>query len=238
MNALLLLLGGNGERFGGEIPKQFLNILHEGKKMPLFECTARKILAALPVNLVVFVCPPGQEGSDNVTTVLTRLKSDFPERTLEAVAGGNTRFASFLSGLSGAEKQAGIKRLLVHDANRPYLNGDFMQRVAARLDVLSPELPAFIPVVSVVDSIVRLDGDTVHAYENRAQLKRVQTPQLIHYETFAAAYGASRRQKDAPSGFTDEGSLCLALGLKVGYFEGDPENAKITYPADLMGHTA
>ena len=34
--------------------------------------------------------------------------------------------------------------------------------------------------------------------------------------------------------FTDEGSLCLSLGMHVGTFEGDTENTKITFPEDLI----
>lgn len=233
MNALLLLMGGSGERFGGHTPKQFLDIDYQGRPMPLFEITARKLLAALPIDVAIFVSPKNTVGSAIVNPVIERLMTDFPGRKMKYAAAGLTRFASFLSGLSAAEKFTGIERLLVHDANRPYLGTEYLQRVAAHLGYLSADLPAFIPVIPVVDSIVRLDGKNVVNYEPRSELKRVQTPQLLHYATFSAAYSASLGRGQMAFDFTDEGSLCLSFGLKVGTFEGDVENTKITFPADL-----
>ena len=234
VNALLLLMGGSGERFGGDTPKQFLDVEYQGRKMPLFEITARKLLAALPIDIVIFVSPKNTVGSAVVNPVIERLLADFPGRRMKYAAAGMTRFASFLSGLSAAEKFAGVERLLVHDANRPYLGREYLQRVASHLDYLSADIPAFIPVIPVVDSVVRLDGKNVINYENRAELKRVQTPQLMHYSTFAAAYSASLGRGQMAFDFTDEGSLCLSFGLKVGTFDGDPLNIKITYRADLQ----
>lgn len=234
MNALLLLMGGSGERFGGDTPKQFLDIEYQGKTMPLFEITARKLLSALPIDIVIFVSPKNTAGSVVVNPVIERLLSDFPGRKMKYAAAGMTRFASFLSGLSAAEKYPGIEQLLVHDANRPYLGSEYLQRVASHLGYLSSDLPAFIPVIPVVDSIVRLDGKNVINYENRAELKRVQTPQLMHYATFAAAYSSSLGRGQMAFDFTDEGSLCLSFGLKVGTFDGDLENVKITFRADLQ----
>lgn len=234
MNALLLLMGGSGERFGGDTPKQFLDIGYQGRQMPLFEITARKLLASLPLDIVIFVSPKNTAGSAIVNPVIESLMSDFPGRKMKYAAAGMTRFASFLSGLSAAEKFEGIERLLVHDANRPYLGSEYLQRVASHLGYLSPDIPAFIPVVPVVDSIVRLDGRNVIHYENRSELKRVQTPQLMHYTTFAAAYSSALNRGQMAFDFTDEGSLCLSFGLKVGTFEGDPENVKITFRADLQ----
>lgn len=234
MNALLLLMGGSGERFGGDTPKQFLDIEYQGKTMPLFEITARKLLAALPIDIVIFVSPKNTAGSAIVNPVIEKLLADFPGRKMKYAAAGMTRFASFLSGLSAAEKFPAVERLLVHDANRPYLGSEYLQRVAAHLGYLSADMPAFIPVIPVVDSIVRLDGRNVIHYENRSELKRVQTPQLMHYSTFAAAYSAALNRGQMAFDFTDEGSLCLSFGLKVGTFDGDLENAKITFRADLQ----
>lgn len=233
MNALLLLMGGSGERFGGDTPKQFLDIEYQGRKMPLFEITARKLLAALPIDIVIFVSPKNTAGSAVVNPVIEKLTADFPGRKMKYAAAGISRFASFLSGLSAAEKFQGVERLLVHDANRPYLGTEFLQRASSHLGYLSPDLPAFIPVIPVVDSIIRLDGKNVVNYEDRAELKRVQTPQLLHYAAFSTAYSASLGRGQMAFDFTDEGSLCLSFGLKVGTFEGDPENVKITFRADL-----
>jgi 2-C-methyl-D-erythritol 4-phosphate cytidylyltransferase len=233
MNVLLLLMGGSGQRFGAAKPKQFIEAEFEGELRPLFEITARKLLRALPIDIAIFVSPKNTAGRAVLKPVLEKLQADFPGRKFRYAAAGATRFTSFLMGLSAAEKFKGIERLLVHDANRPYLAEDFLQRVSSHLGYLSADMPAFIPVAPVVDSIVRLDGKNVVNYENRQELRRVQTPQLLHYPTFVAAQSAALRRGQMALDFTDEGSVCLSLGLRVGSFEGDTGNLKITFPEDL-----
>lgn len=234
VNALLLMMGGAGERFGGNQPKQFLHVDHDGLKKPLFEITAEKLLASLPIHVLVLVLPKDYAGGELVEPVIQRLSTRFEGLHVTSVAGGNTRFRSFMSGLKAARSHAGIERLLVHDANRPYLSSAFLSRVAFQVGRLSGDVPAMIPVAPVVDSIVRLRGVDVIAYENRAELHRVQTPQLLHFQTFCAAYDKLLSGGSHAEDFTDEGSFCLSLGLKVASFEGDAENTKITFMADLV----
>lgn len=233
MNVLLLLMGGNGSRFGSETPKQFLELEHDGVMRPLFEVTARKLLSALPIDAAIFVSPKNTAGSGVLSSILEKLSVDYPGRSIAYAAAGATRFGSFLSGLNAVRKFDNVERLLVHDANRPYLSSNFLQRVNDHLVLLSSSTPAFIPVLPVVDSIVRVDGLNVVSYENRAELNRVQTPQLVHYETFEAAQVKALSRGQIALDFTDEGSLCLSLGLTLHTFAGDSANLKITYPEDL-----
>ena len=233
MNALLLLMGGSGSRFGGSTPKQFLELEHDGVMLPLFEVTARRLLAALPIDIAIFVSPKNTAGSTILNPILDKLASDFPGREVRYAAAGVTRFGSFLSGVNALRKFQNVERLLVHDANRPYLSPEYLQRVSKHLALLSPSIPAYIPVMPVVDSIVRVDGTSVVTYENRAELNRVQTPQLVHFAAFQEAETRALARGQLAMDFTDEGSLCLSLGLPVRTFAGDAANIKITYPEDL-----
>ncbi|MBS0617116.1 MAG: 2-C-methyl-D-erythritol 4-phosphate cytidylyltransferase [Spirochaetes bacterium] len=234
MNALLLLMGGTGERFGGAKPKQFLTIDYAGELVPLFEITARKLLRTLPIDIVIFVSPKNTAGNAIVNPVIEKLNAEFPERKMKYAAAGLTRYGSFCNGLAALAKFSKIERLIVHDANRPYLSGEYLERVNKHLSYLSADMPAFIPVVPVVDSVVRLDGKNVMLYENRQELKRVQTPQLLHYVTFNAHFDRAMERGQIAMDFTDEGSLCLSLGMRVGSFDGDIENVKITFQNDLV----
>ncbi|MBV6493340.1 MAG: 2-C-methyl-D-erythritol 4-phosphate cytidylyltransferase [Turneriella sp.] len=201
---------------------------------PLFEVTARKLLGALPIDAAVFVSPKSTMGSAMVNPIIEKLKADFPGRKMRHAAAGASRFVSFCNGLTAARHFAGIERLVVHDANRPYLTPDFLQRVSTHMGYLSNDMPVFIPVVPVVDSVVRLDGKNVIGYEPRQELRRVQTPQLLHYPTFDDALSSSGALGRLSIDYTDEGSLGLSFGLRVGSFEGDLQNVKITYPEDLV----
>lgn len=233
MNALLLLMGGSGSRFGGPTPKQFLELEHEGSLRPLFEVTARKLLTGLPIDIAIFVSPKNTAGSKVLNPILEKLAADFPGKQFRYAAAGVTRFGSFLSGVNALRKFQNVERVLVHDANRPYLAPEYLQRVGEHLALLSPATPAFIPVMPVVDSIVRVDGTSVVTYENRVELNRVQTPQLVHFAAYQEAETRALARGQLAMDFTDEGSLCLSLGLPVGTFAGDAANIKITYPEDL-----
>ncbi|HRP68615.1 MAG TPA: 2-C-methyl-D-erythritol 4-phosphate cytidylyltransferase, partial [Turneriella sp.] len=195
--------------------------------------TARKLLSSLPIDVVIFVSPKNTMGTAVVNPVIEKLKVDFPKRKMKFAAAGGTRFVSFCNGLHALRQFTPLERLIVHDANRPYLTPTFLERVGKHLRYLSSDLPAFIPVVPVVDSVVRLDGKNIVHYENRQELARVQTPQLIHYPTFDEKFGNALGHGRLAFDFTDEGSLTLSLGMSVGTFEGDLENIKITYPEDL-----
>ncbi len=234
MNALLLLMGGSGSRFGGSTPKQFLELEHEGVLRPLFEVTARKLLAALPIDIAIFVSPKNSAGSAVLNPILDQLAVDFAGREFKYAAAGATRYGSFLSGMNALGRIKDVQSVMVHDANRPYLSAEYLQRVGDHLANLSPEAPAYIPVIPVVDSIVRIDGDRVVTYENRAELSRVQTPQLLHYDSYNEAVTRALSRGQAAMDFTDEGSLCLSLGLAVRTFAGDAANVKITYREDLV----
>lgn len=227
-------MGGQGERFGAPKPKQFIEAEFEGVPRPLFEITALKLLRALPIDIAIFVSPKNIGGAKVLAPFLDKFKAEFPDRKMAYAQAGGTRFTSFLSGLNALRKWQGIERIVVHDANRPYLSREYLQRVSSHMGYLSKDVPCFVPVVPVVDSTVRLDAKNVLSYENRDELRRVQTPQLIHAETFIHAQGVALSQGRMAFDFTDEGSMCLSLGLRVGTFEGDLENVKITYPTDLM----
>ncbi|MCX7632512.1 MAG: 2-C-methyl-D-erythritol 4-phosphate cytidylyltransferase, partial [Turneriella sp.] len=186
MNVLLLLMGGSGERFGGSIPKQFVTMPFEGKELPLYAVTAIKLLRALPIDACILVV--SRQFSKQVKNSIGEIQREFPDRKFSVTAAGITRFVSFLNGVRAAEKLPSLERIAVHDANRPYLNPDFLQRVSQTMGLLSADTPVFIPAIPVVDSVVRHDHRRAVCYERRDELAFVQTPQLIHYPTFRAAH--------------------------------------------------
>ena len=232
MTALLLLLGGSGERFGGDLPKQFAEIEYNDKKLPLFEVTARRLLAELDCAFVIFVASKKYLNTSHVKPVIESIQSDFPRLKVQYAAGGATRFASFLNGYRILARLKGIQKVVVHDANRPYLHPEFLQKVKHEVDQLSIHKPVCLPVIPQIDSTVRIAEERVMRYEKREELFRVQTPQLFHLDSLNSAF--DRNALVAPGqNFSDEGSFALALGLPVFYFEGDERNIKVTYQSDL-----
>lgn len=198
----LIVAAGRGLRSGSACPKQFADVA--GRPMIAWSHAA---LAAHPaIDEVVVVIAPGQEA------ILE-----------EAVPG-----ARFVHG--GAERQDSVRlglaalpaadRVLVHDAARPFLSAEVIDRLLAALD----HDAGAIPVLPVADTLVASDGALVP----RAGLHRVQTPQAFRREALVQAHA-----QWGGTAATDDAQMVRALGLNVALVQGDAMLEKVTYPDDL-----
>ena len=133
------------------------------------------------------------------------------------VAGGDSRAASVRAGLAAVP--ADVDRVLVHDGARPLVSAAVVGRVVAGLE----QAPAVVPVVAVTDSLRSVEGAPV----DRSGFVAVQTP---HRSVLERAHDAASNAGSA----TDDASLVDAIGETVLHVDGDPENLKITTPADLV----
>lgn len=151
-----------------------------------------------------------------------------PERAI-VVAGGERRQESVAAGVAAlAEGGAGDERVvLVHDGARPAVRADLVRRVIGAAD----EHGAAIPVLPVVETLKRVDGDLVVGTVDRAGLGAAQTPQGLRLGILRAAY--ARFPPDGPETFTDEAALLEACTIPVHVVPGQADNLKVTLPADL-----
>jgi len=140
--------------------------------------------------------------------------------------------------LGGAERalsvRAGVEALgtalpyvLVHDAARPLVTPELVQRAVAAVQ----RHGAVVAAVPVVDTIkqVAVDGRVVTT-PDRASLVAVQTPQVFRVDWLHEAY---RRIGAGTATATDEAVLLERAGFPVYVFPGDPENLKVTTPLDV-----
>ena len=87
---------------------------------------------------------------------------------------------------------------------------------------------AVIPVVPVVDTLRRIDGEGVTVTVPRSDYMLVQTPQTFDIRLLKQAYA-----QPYCDGFTDDASVVESLGGRITLVEGNRENIKITTPFDL-----
>jgi 2-C-methyl-D-erythritol 4-phosphate cytidylyltransferase len=137
------------------------------------------------------------------------------------VAGGATRSASVRAGLAAVPEDAEV--VVVHDAARPAATPALFAAVVA---AVRAGADGALPGVPVVDTIKRVAGDVVVATLDRAELVAVQTPQAFLASTLRRAHAAGGEA-------TDDGALVEAAGGRVVVVPGEPDNVKITTPADL-----
>lgn len=117
--------------------------------------------------------------------------------------------------------------MLVHDAARPLVPPDVVDRVAAAVRAGSD---AVVPALAVVDTVKEVDDEgIVVSTPDRSRLQAVQTPQGFTRSVLQAAHAAS----DA-SDATDDAGLVERMGVPVRVVPGDEEAFKITRPLDLV----
>lgn len=208
---------GIGSRFGGDVPKQYLEVAGE----PLLAHTLRALLAH-----------PGVAGA---VVVLAQDDPRWPGwselegKPVLACVGGESRADSVLAGLDALPE--GVRAddfVLVHDAARPNLHaadlGQLLER--GRADPVGAILAA-----PVRDTLKRAgDEGGIDRTEPRERLWRALTPQLFRRLQLARAMQAAR---DAGVAVTDESMAMERKGARPLLIEGREDNIKITTPADL-----
>jgi 2-C-methyl-D-erythritol 4-phosphate cytidylyltransferase len=137
------------------------------------------------------------------------------------VTGGATRTDSVRAGL--AEVPGDTAVVLVHDAARPLLSDEVVERVVT---ALGEGWDAAVPALPLADTVKRAEGEAVAETVDRSGLHAVQTPQ-------AFVAGALRRALAGAGEATDCAGLVEAAGGRVRLVEGDRRLLKVTTPADL-----
>lgn len=205
----LIVAAGRGVRMGGAVPKQYRLI------------AGRSVLAHA---IDTFTAHPAVDAVQVVIAADQRAFYDaaVADRPLPPpVAGGASRRDSVLAGLAAI---AGADRVLIHDAARPFLPPDVVDRLLAALD----ETPGAVPVLAVADSLAQ-SGDTLGEAVARDGIVRVQTPQAFRYGAILAAHRAWPANREA----TDDAQVARADGLAVAIVAGDAALDKLTYEADF-----
>jgi 2-C-methyl-D-erythritol 4-phosphate cytidylyltransferase len=185
-----------------------------GGRPMLFHCLTA--LAPRATEVVVVVRP------DNLAVATRAITEAFPKACV--VPGGIERQDSVRAGL---EALRSTEVVAVHDAARPFARADMLESGARLLDRYSGAIPA----LPVDDTVKRVGSEGVVAQTlDRADLRRVQTPQVFQFDTLLHAHATAARSGVA---VTDDAALLENLHLPVGTFPGDPMNFKVTTEWDL-----
>ena len=141
------------------------------------------------------------------------------------IAGGEHRQDSVRAGLG--RLGAGVKYVAVHDAARPLITTEQIERVFERCRAHGAAALA----EPVSDTLKRTGIDlAVTDSVDRRQLYAMQTPQIFERALLEEAYRAVYADNVS---VTDEVSALERLGRNVVLVLNDDFNFKITYPRDL-----
>ena len=212
----IVVAAGKGLRFGGQTPKQFLDLA--GK--PILAYTIAVLNSHPQIERIIVV---GAE--DWLLYIAEEIVDRYNfEKVHKVVSGGAQRQDSVLAGIQALEKQKGP--ILIHDGARPFASPEIIEAVINAL----AENDAAIPGIPVTDTIKVIENDRVKNTVDRSQLRAVQTPQGFYIEKLQNALLRAQKEEIA---VTDEAMLMEQFGHSVAIVEGSGKNLKITNEFDL-----
>ena len=206
----LVVAAGSGTRLGGA-PKQYRRLA--GRSVLAHAVEALDHPRIDRVQVVI-----GADQEADYTTAMGERALPLP------IIGGATRQESVRRGLDALAAGSGAARVLIHDAARPFLPANVIDRLLDALDTA----PGAVPTLPVVDTLAR-DRGTLGETVPRADLVRVQTPQAFDFAAIRAAHAAW-----AGDEATDDAQIARAAGLEIATVAGDSSLEKLTYEADFV----
>jgi 2-C-methyl-D-erythritol 4-phosphate cytidylyltransferase len=209
----VLAAAGRGERLGSDRPKAFARL---GGR-PLLAESLERLEDSGWIDAIVIAAPPDwEEPSILVAEEIAATKVS------SAVTGGASRSESVRLALEEVPAEAAV--VLVHDAARPLLPEEVIERVLAPL---SEGWDGVVPAVPLADTVKRVEGDRVVETLSREDLVAVQTPQAFLADALRRAVSGD------VSSATDCASLVESQGGRIKVVEGDPRLLKVTDAEDL-----
>ncbi len=212
----IIVAGGKGRRFNQSRAKQYLNLA--GRPLLLWPLEAFQRCDAVD-HVVVVV------GTGLVLPVTVLLRPFAMTKVHRICPGGETRSESVRAGL--AQLPEGTELVAIHDAARPLVTPELIERVVQEAAVHG----AALPVVPVPDTVKKVGDGVVQGTVDRGPLRLAQTPQTFSLDLIRRAHEAADKH---PGPITDDAQLVELLGHPVRAVEGDPDNFKVTVEADLL----
>jgi 2-C-methyl-D-erythritol 4-phosphate cytidylyltransferase len=221
--SVIIPAAGLGTRMGRTAPekegisrKQFM--LLSGS--PILVHTIRKFVSAPSVAEIVVALRP-----DDMDWAHELIHKEGLQHIVRTVAGGESRQQSVENAL--ASIGADMELVAVHDAVRPFVERDLIEKVIAEAAVSGAAIVGIVPV----DTVKQVHRTKVRATLPRERLILTQTPQVFRLDLLRQAFEKAR--EDVFIG-TDESSLVERLEkVEVSVVLGNDRNIKITKPTDM-----
>ncbi|KOR30975.1 2-C-methyl-D-erythritol 4-phosphate cytidylyltransferase [Achromatium sp. WMS2] len=208
---------GVGQRMGGPIPKQYLNL--NGR--PVIEHSIERLL-----------------DSPHITSIIVAINATDPwwpqtvfanNNKILLAPGGNERCHSVLNALEMLNNLANpMDWVLVHDAVRPCLRHADLDKLITEL---TPNPVGGLLGIPVRDTMKRAaTNNSVIATVPRDKLWHAQTPQMFRFGILKHALKAAIQIQKL---VTDEAEAVELAGYQPTLISGHLDNIKITHPEDL-----
>ena len=226
----IILAGGTGSRVGGKTPKQLLP-LEDGRS--ILEHSVDAFETAPAIDEIAIVMHP-----DWIEEARQICERNSWQKVTKIIPGGEERWESswhaILAYMEIENRKSKIENrvsLWFHDAARPFVS----QRILADVAEALKTHDAVTVAVPVTDTLYKIDAQNakVENVPSRSEYMRAQTPQAFRLSLVADAYMRALAEDEVMA--TDDAGIVRKYAPKhpIYIVQGDENNRKITYKADL-----
>ena len=217
MNIAVILAGGKGLRFGGNIPKQMLQL---GSK-PVISWSVDTFHKIDLIDKIIIV------SEKNLTDIIKKLYPEniYPKITAYAEGGKERSDSSYNALESILFNEDDI--ILFHDAARPFISEDIIVKLINTASITG----AAGTYVRATDTVALVNDMLIKSIPERDTVYSAQTPQCFKYDIIKKAHMINKK---APmKNVTDDISLVVNMGADVAVIIGSNMNIKITTELDM-----
>lgn len=219
MNYAIILAGGKGARFQGDIPKQFV----EMTGYPMLVYSLKTAQENKNVD-VICVCAPKDYHEQ-----IKEWAKDYGVTKLSIMAeSGKERYESVYNGIMALPAKA-RDTVIIMTSVCPFVSQKTMDKLYEQIQTYD----ASITVIKATDAITfSNNGKLVNRTLQKKKLFVQQGPQIYRYGILKQAH-QSYLQEEQRVEVNEDSELVLNLGVECSMVMGDRFCIKVTYPEDL-----
>lgn len=219
MNYAIILAGGKGVRFQGNIPKQFVELTN----CPMLVYSMKTAQANWNVDAICVVAPIHYHGQ------VQKWAEEYGITKMSFLAeSGKERYQSVYNGLMILPAKP-RDTVIIMTAVCPFVSQLTMDKLYAAME----KWDACITVIKATDAITfSNDGKNVNRTLQKKKLFVQQGPQIFRYGILKQAHKAYLEDEERIE-VNEDSELVLNIGVECGMVLGDRYCIKVTYPEDL-----
>ncbi len=220
-NILLLMMAGNGTRFGTDIPKQFYLI----NEQPIFIYILKELNKIKCIDDIVVITNPKY-----LEYTKEWIEKSNIDKIYKIITGGNGRSQDILSGLNVINNFAKENDIvLMYDATHPFVDSEGVEKVINAIkDYGAATLAEF-----QYDTTYYMNEETkeIEQVIPRAKVIAGASPEGFRFGQIFDIY--RNTSKDKLNELTSAGAIALKNNIKMKAIETKEFNLKITYQSDM-----
>lgn len=219
MNYAIILAGGKGVRFNGNIPKQFVKLTG----YPLLVYSMKTAEENPNVDEICIVAPPSYHEE-----IRKWIKEFNITKVKWLTESGKERYESVYNGLIKLPAKP-RDTVIIMTAVCPFVSQNTMNKLYNAINTYD----ACITTVKATDAITFSgNGKDVNRTLQKKKIFIQQGPQIYRYNILLLAHKAYRQDENRVE-VNEDSELVLNIGVECGMVIGDRFCLKVTYPEDL-----